>query len=118
MQFLSRFGAFAAIACTGLMCVAEASFVGDATWFNTGLGSCGINNVDTDFVVALNSAQAAGNAHCGQRVQVQYQGATVFATVVDTCPGCGVNGIDLTPAAFQMLAPLTVGRIQVTWDFA
>lgn len=95
-----------------------------------------MTNVDTDFIVALNSAQAAGNAHCGQLINVQcktallyttsflnqipfylVQGKSVTATVADTCPGCGPNGIDLSPAAFQALASLDVGRIQVTWNF-
>jgi hypothetical protein len=45
------------------------------------------------------------------------QGRTVQATVEDTCPGCGQGSIDLTPAAFQQLASLDAGRIQVTWNF-
>ncbi|KAF9556285.1 riboflavin-aldehyde forming enzyme [Agrocybe pediades] len=117
MKFFLKPNVFATIALTALVSAAQASFVGDATWFNTGLGSCGFNNVDSDFVVALNSAQAAGNAHCGQLIRVQFQATTILVQVVDTCPGCGVNGIDLSPGAFQALAPLDVGRIQVTWDF-
>ncbi|KAF8181052.1 RlpA-like double-psi beta-barrel-protein domain-containing protein-containing protein [Pholiota molesta] len=93
------------------------AFSGDATWYNTGLGSCGVTNSDSDFVVALSTADAANGQHCGQQIQVQYQGRTVQATVEDTCPGCSQGSIDLTPAAFQQLASLDAGRIQVTWNF-
>ena len=43
-------------------------------------------------------------------------GLTTWATVVDKCPGCGFYDIDLSPAAFSQLAPLGVGRIQVSWS--
>ena len=45
------------------------------------------------------------------------QGKFVDATVVDLCPGCASGSIDLSPGAFQQLASLDAGRIQVTWDF-
>ncbi|KAF8181054.1 RlpA-like double-psi beta-barrel-protein domain-containing protein-containing protein [Pholiota molesta] len=93
------------------------AFSGDATYYNTGLGSCGVTNKDTDFVVALSSAEAAHGKHCGKRIRVHYQGRTVEATVEDTCPGCSQYSIDLTPAAFKKLAPLDAGRIKVTWEY-
>ena len=45
------------------------------------------------------------------------QGKSVTATVADLCPGCGAGGVDLTPVAFEQLADLSVGRIEVTWDY-
>ena len=44
-------------------------------------------------------------------------GAFVDAVVVDLCPGCASGSIDLSPAAFEQLADLSVGRIEVTWDY-
>ena len=41
----------------------------------------------------------------------------VDAVVVDLCPGCASGSIDLSPAAFEQLADLSVGRIEVTWDY-
>ncbi|KAF9531338.1 RlpA-like double-psi beta-barrel-protein domain-containing protein-containing protein [Crepidotus variabilis] len=95
------------------------AFNGDATWFHPGpgFGSCGKESNDNDLVVALSTAEANHNSHCGQRIRVNYQGKTVDVTVVDTCPGCSQYSIDLSPAAFQKLAPLSVGRIQVSWNF-
>ena len=45
------------------------------------------------------------------------QGNYVQAEVVDKCEGCGPTDIDLSPAAFTVLAPEDKGRIQVTWNY-
>ena len=45
------------------------------------------------------------------------QGNYVQAEVVDKCEGCGPSDIDLSPAAFTVLAPEDKGRIQVTWNY-
>lgn len=38
-------------------------------------------------------------------------GKTVNAKVVDKCPGCAANDVDLSPAAFEKLADLELGRL-------
>ena len=119
-----------------------------ATWFNVGLGSCGVFNVDSDFIVAVDihtiqTFPGAGsnpntyvlgtlvlvqplmyahdcahrNPMCGRLMQVNTpDGHSVTVTVADTCPSCAVGSVDLTPAAFKKLAPLSVGRIHgVKW---
>ncbi|KAI0753801.1 RlpA-like double-psi beta-barrel-protein domain-containing protein-containing protein [Fomes fomentarius] len=99
------------------------SGAGDATFYTPGLGSCGHPNVETDFIAALdpttmqNPANPNANPLCGRQVQVTGpDGRTVMVTVADTCPGCAPGSIDLTPAAFQQLASLDVGRLQgVSW---
>ncbi|RPD63953.1 barwin-like endoglucanase [Lentinus tigrinus ALCF2SS1-7] len=107
----------AAIAVHGAPRAADIS--GDATYYepNGGLGACGSPIQNSDFAVALSSAQYSGGSNCGRRINVHYQGKSVEATVVDLCPGCASGSIDLTPSAFQQLADLSAGRIQVTWDF-
>ena len=43
-------------------------------------------------------------------------GKSVTVTVEDTCPTCAVGSVDLSPAAFEQLAPLAVGRLHnVSW---
>ena len=37
-----------------------------ATWFEVGLGACGFENTDSDFIVALSEADWAGGSHCNQ----------------------------------------------------
>ena len=56
------------------------------------------------------------NPMCGRKMRVTHGKQSVVVTVVDTCPGCAVGSVDLTPAAFKKLAPLSVGRIHgVKW---
>ncbi len=44
------------------------------------------------------------------------KGKFVDVTVGDLCPDCGRNEIDLSWSAFQKLALLDDGRINVTWN--
>jgi hypothetical protein len=37
--------------------------------------------------------------------------------VVDKCPGCGSNDLDISPTAFSHLASQDLGRIKVDWEF-
>ncbi|KXN85759.1 Papain inhibitor [Leucoagaricus sp. SymC.cos] len=106
----------AAVSSTLLFCHALAK-TGDATYFFPGLGACGLQNGNQDLIVALNPADYAGGANCGRSIVVNYQGKSVITKVVDLCPGCGAGGVDLSPAAFQQLASLDLGRIQVNWNF-
>ncbi|KAF8972256.1 RlpA-like double-psi beta-barrel-protein domain-containing protein-containing protein [Flammula alnicola] len=85
------------------------------------LGAClqPINNGDHS--VALNIAQfgtgPSPGPHCFQQINVTSQGTSAILTIVDDCPGCGINGLDLTEGAFTLFASLDAGEIQVTWDF-
>jgi len=98
---------------------------GRATYFYPGLGACGTYSNDQSMIVAMNaptfdSYPGAGsnpntNPICGKTVTVNYQGKTVVVQVVDKCPSCGANDIDLSPAAFSVLADESVGVIQATW---
>ncbi|KAI1455979.1 RlpA-like double-psi beta-barrel-protein domain-containing protein-containing protein [Annulohypoxylon moriforme] len=88
---------------------------GQMTWYQPGLGACGQTNSASDAVVAMSSPDQDG--HCGQTVKISYGGKTATATVVDKCPGCSANSIDASPAIFQQLASLDVGRIQITWEY-
>ncbi|TFK46270.1 barwin-like endoglucanase [Heliocybe sulcata] len=108
------------IAAMAVMSAATADFFsykGDATYFYPGLGACGGHSTSSDLIVALNTQKYANGKHCGKQIAVHYNGKSVDAKVVDECPGCGSNDIDLSPAAFKKLAPLDKGRIQVTWEF-
>ncbi|PIL27116.1 hypothetical protein GSI_10258 [Ganoderma sinense ZZ0214-1] len=99
---------------------------GDATYYTPGLGSCGFNNVDTDYIVAVDHATitsfpGAGanpnlNPMCGRKMRVTYGKKSITVTVADTCPGCAVGSLDLTPTAFQKFAALGVGRLHgIKW---
>ncbi|PIL34250.1 hypothetical protein GSI_03961 [Ganoderma sinense ZZ0214-1] len=126
MSFKSMLAAILAVAFIGSTHVSAApapdaaeTFFGDATWYtpNGGLGACGAPSQNSDLVVALSADQYAGGSNCWRHIGVHYQGQFVDATVVDLCPGCASGSIDLSTGAFEQLAPLSVGRLQVSWDF-
>lgn len=109
-----------------------------ASFGDTGLGSCGVTRQDSDLVVSLSPTDYAGGANCGRAINVHckslsslsrpdeigqlmiapVQGNTVKAVVFNECFSCSGDGIDLSRAAFQQLASLSVGQISVTWEFA
>ncbi|EMD32263.1 hypothetical protein CERSUDRAFT_58814 [Gelatoporia subvermispora B] len=90
------------------------------TFYDTsvGIGACGIQNSNSQHIAALSSSQYDSGAHCGAEIQIEWEGNTVTATVEDLCAGCGSGSVDLTPSAFEVLAPTSVGRLHgATWNF-
>ncbi|AEO59689.1 hypothetical protein MYCTH_2119829 [Thermothelomyces thermophilus ATCC 42464] len=99
---------------------------GRFTYYNPGLGACGHSNGDGDLVVALSHADfdpstpngnPNNNPLCGRRLRASYAGRSVDVTVVDRCVACNSGDLDLSPAAFQALADLSVGVIGGTWNW-
>ncbi|KAJ7095642.1 RlpA-like double-psi beta-barrel-protein domain-containing protein-containing protein, partial [Mycena epipterygia] len=77
-----------------------------ATYYDPdgGFGACGTQLQNSDFIVALPESQYDNGAHCGQTVNVEYQGNSIQVTVADLCPGCqGEDGIDLAEGAMAAL---------------
>jgi hypothetical protein len=104
------------------------TYNGDFTYYDAGLGACGLtNDGTTDKVVALskllmgtqsNSGDGANaNPYCGKTITVKYNGKTTTAKVVDKCGDCTINSIDLSKAAFADLADESLGRGQAEWWF-
>ncbi|KIJ25692.1 hypothetical protein M422DRAFT_144808, partial [Sphaerobolus stellatus SS14] len=89
-----------------------------ATYYDVGLGACGITNVPTDFVIALDSDQFGTGQDCFKTITITSQGKTTNAQIVDKCPGCPFGGIDMSTSLFQFFADLGVGVLEVDWDFA
>jgi hypothetical protein len=80
---------------------------GQATYFYVGLGACGNWNVDSDPIVALNSAQYQANngGNCGQWLAITntQNGKTVNAYVADECPSCGDGSLDMVSFLVTLL---------------
>ncbi|KAG8743345.1 hypothetical protein FRC12_015071 [Ceratobasidium sp. 428] len=85
--------------------------VGRATWFHTGLGNCGSWDSEDHPIFAVSSAMYQGGKNCNQWAKLTNtkNGKSVYARMRDSCPPCGYNDIDLSPAAFQALASLDDG---------
>ncbi|KIP03468.1 hypothetical protein PHLGIDRAFT_77537 [Phlebiopsis gigantea 11061_1 CR5-6] len=99
---------------------------GDATFYETGLGACGKVNHNTDHIAAVSrqffdsvdggSANPNLNHVCGKTATIHAGDKSTTVTIVDRCAGClGPTDLDLSPAAFKDLAPLSVGRMKMTW---
>ncbi|KAI9475419.1 MAG: RlpA-like double-psi beta-barrel-protein domain-containing protein-containing protein [Benjaminiella poitrasii] len=98
---------------------ARGSMSGDATYYDVGLGSCGDTNSNDEMVVALSSdlmGDSAGSSYCGKSITVKSKSGSVKVKVVDTCPGCSKEDVDLSPSAFEKIAKLSEGRVSVTWS--
>ncbi|KAF8908914.1 hypothetical protein CPB84DRAFT_1843275 [Gymnopilus junonius] len=87
------------------------------TFFAVGLGACGKNNVPSDFVVALNSAQYAGGTHCFDTITITVGSKSTSAQIVDECPGCPFAGLDFSSSLFDFFAPESVGVLTGSWVF-
>jgi hypothetical protein len=107
-------------------------FSGDITIYQTqgGYGACGTQLNDSDMIVALSHVAwgastydvmtgAASNPWCGQEIEVHYKGNSVKAKIMDMCPGCKGDDIDLSPAAWKALTGSDeMTRYQATWSKA
>ncbi|KAH7340665.1 RlpA-like double-psi beta-barrel-protein domain-containing protein-containing protein [Rhizoctonia solani] len=93
----------------------------------SGTGSCGWQNRDDEWVAAVGTAlfqemMVDGNPNhskaCGKTANVSWNGKTIKVGIVDRCPGCGYNDIDLSPSAFQQFSGLGTGKLYgVSWKF-
>ncbi|EOR01724.1 hypothetical protein E3P92_00729 [Wallemia ichthyophaga] len=92
---------------------------GQATFYqaNGGTGSCGQQLSNSQMGVAVSSNMGC-TSMCGQNVQIESNGQTVSAPVVDCCPSCESNHIDLLPKVFESLGiSQSEGVAPVTFSF-
>ncbi|HEY1914713.1 MAG TPA: expansin EXLX1 family cellulose-binding protein [Streptosporangiaceae bacterium] len=81
-----------------------------------GEGSCSFGALARDgLYVSLGTAQYAGGAACGSYLDVTGPAGQVQAEVVDSCPGCGNGGIDMSEAAFARVASASAGTARVSY---
>lgn len=102
---------------------------GDATYYGTGLGACGVTNNDQDYICAVSKLlfdtfpAPGGNPNlneiCGRKIHATYKGKTVTVTVTDRCEACAVHDLDFAPAAFDQIGSRDEGRLHgMTWTWA
>ncbi|WAQ83869.1 hypothetical protein PtA15_4A318 [Puccinia triticina] len=101
---------------------------GDATYYGTGMGACGIVSNDNSMIAAAShllfdsfpgaTANPNMNPICGRKVKATYQGKSVVVEVVDRCTGCALHDLDFSPAAFAQIGPMERGRLHgMTWEW-
>lgn len=91
--------------------------IGDGTYYDAdGTGACSFDaSPDELMVAAMNAPDFDNAAWCGACLEVTGPMGVVTVRVVDECPGCAHGDLDLSPQAFQQLAPLSAGRISIMW---
>lgn len=90
---------------------------GDGTYYNAdGTGACSFDASPSDLMVAaMNAPDYAGATWCGACLAVTGPSGSVTVRVVDECPGCKHGDLDLSMQAFAAIAPLSAGRVKITW---
>lgn len=103
-------------------------YEGDLTYYDPGLGACGVTSANGDKIVAVShiifdAVQTGSNPNnnplCGKSVRVKRVGGdvTVDLTVVDRCTGCQPDDLDMTEDTFSTLADVTLGRVKGEWSW-
>ncbi|KAH8729089.1 RlpA-like double-psi beta-barrel-protein domain-containing protein-containing protein [Phaeosphaeriaceae sp. PMI808] len=106
------------------------TYTGDLTYYNPGLGACGIDSTDNDAVVAVShftfdAMQVGSNPNsnplCGRKIRARRvnektgKSTSIDVTVIDRCTGCQPTDLDVSPAMFNQMADADLGRVLVTW---
>jgi len=101
-------------------------YTGDLTYYDPGLGACGVTSSNSDKIVAVShlvyDAVSTGsnpnaNPLCGKTIRARRDNKSVDLTVVDRCTGCQPTDIDVTIDIFGMLADVDQGRVLVEWNW-
>jgi len=93
---------------------------GEATYYDfaDGSGNCSFPATPDDLrVAAMNAVDYASSAACGACVAITGPKGEVTARIVDQCPGCPEGDIDLSPEAFEQIADLSAGRVDIEWRY-
>ena len=108
-----------------------ATYSGDGTYYEPYGGSCGWTNTIDDPIVAIsatrykeimsqhNVANPNNNPVCGAKIKAwnPENGKSVVVTVVDSCPGCAKDDLDLSHFAFDSIADHALGRFKLKWQW-
>ncbi len=97
---------------------------GRGTWYEVGNDNCGTSSTNEDLVCAISQSLYNSNAnsesvsdYCGKTITVTYQGKSVTVKVVDSCESCSEEDLDFSPTAFEKLASLDTGEIEIQWSW-
>ncbi|KAL0961379.1 hypothetical protein HGRIS_006333 [Hohenbuehelia grisea] len=103
---------------------------GKGTWYNPQdpaqnggftTNACGGKDKDSDLLVAMSTTFFRNNkgVNCNQYVRLTNtaNGKVTYARMRDSCVGCGYNDLDMSPATFKKLAPLSQGIVKIKWNF-
>eukprot|EP01105_Mastigella_eilhardi_P007510 TRINITY_DN18948_c0_g1_i1.p1 TRINITY_DN18948_c0_g1~~TRINITY_DN18948_c0_g1_i1.p1 ORF type:complete len:265 (+),score=68.05 TRINITY_DN18948_c0_g1_i1:47-841(+) len=96
------------------------TYTGDGTYYGAdGSGTCQLPKLSDDplLVAALDNPMWDGSAWCGSCAHVKGPNGEVTVTIVDKCPECASGDLDFSQDAFEKLAPVSAGRVTISWEF-
>lgn len=106
---------------------AGTQYTGDFTWYQTGLGACGLTSGSDDPIVAISedlfdqyaTANPNDNPVCGKKLTLTgVDGTQYSATIVDRCTGCALSDLDLSEGFFNTVTSNGNGRVSgMHWVF-
>jgi expansin (peptidoglycan-binding protein) len=94
------------------------TFSGEGTYYfgADGGGNCSFEPTPNDLMVgAMNEQQYASADLCGAYVAITGPSGSVTVRITDRCPECAHGDIDLSPEAFDRIAPRVAGRVPISW---
>ncbi len=92
---------------------------GAATFYDYSSGSevaCSFPVEPGTFITAMNPAEYAKAGACGACLDVSGPKGKVVVRIVDLCPGCAKNHIDLSAEAFEKIADPVSGKVPITYQ--
>ena len=98
-------------------CTADPALeTGEGTFYDAdGTGNCSFEAASDRMVVAINGPDYENGKWCGACLAVAGPSGEVVVRVTDQCPGCKQGDLDLSREAFEKIAPLSAGRVDITW---
>lgn len=104
-----------------LDCNNESTYTGEGTYYFFedfgGFGNCSFDDtkIRPFLIGAMNEQDYAMADYCGACVDIDGPEGSVRVQLIDRCPECKPGDIDLSPEAFDYLAPRIDGRIPISW---
>ncbi|KAA1071763.1 hypothetical protein PGT21_018652 [Puccinia graminis f. sp. tritici] len=93
---------------------------GEARYYEVATGAqtaCGGYHTSSQAICAAGASVFGQGHRCGKYLVVYYGSKHVICILDDKCPSCAGDSLDLSPAVFKALAPLSQGVLQVHWQF-
>ncbi|MCX5366463.1 RlpA-like double-psi beta-barrel domain-containing protein [Streptomyces sp. NBC_00124] len=98
----------------------KVTYPGVATVYKAGVGdgACSYGPSSDMMIAAMNTTDYETSKACGAHILVRAaNGATVTVRITNECPlPCAPGQLDLSEQAFAKLAPVSTGRIAITWS--
>lgn len=98
----------------------KVTYPGVATVYQAGVGdgACSYGPSSDMMIAAMNTTDYETSRACGAYVRVHAaNGASVTVRITNECPlPCAPGQLDLSEQAFAKLAPISTGRLAITWS--